>query len=69
VTPDPLSALTDGSQPVLVRVRKTGTRDLILPALSVILTLRGEVADVRDAYLAGLGEKTRYGFGCPVVPT
>jgi CRISPR-associated endoribonuclease Cas6 len=65
--PDSLSALTDGAKPVLVRVRKCGTRDLILPALSVILTLRGEAADLRDAYLGGLGEKTRYGFGCPVV--
>lgn len=65
--PDPLSARTDGAQPVLVRVRKSGTRDLILPALSVILTLCGDPADLRDAYLGGLGEKTRYGFGCPVV--
>lgn len=65
--PDPLSARTDGAQPVLVRVRKSGTRDLILPALSVILTLRGAAADLRDAYLGGLGEKTRYGFGCPMV--
>jgi hypothetical protein len=65
--PDPLSAHTDGANPVLVRVRKSGTRDLILPALSVILTLRGTAADVRDAYLGGLGEKTRYGFGCPMV--
>lgn len=65
--PDPLSARTDGAKPVLVRVRKSGTRDLILPALSVILTLRGAATDLRDAYLGGLGEKTRYGFGCPVV--
>jgi CRISPR-associated endoribonuclease Cas6 len=65
--PDSLSARTDGAEPVLVRVRKSGPRDLILPALSVILTLRGEPADLRDAYLGGLGEKTRYGFGCPVV--
>jgi CRISPR-associated endoribonuclease Cas6 len=65
--PDSLSARTDGAKPILVRVRKSGTRDLILPALSVILALRGEAADLRDAYLGGLGEKTRYGFGCPVV--
>lgn len=65
--PDPLSVRTDGAKPVLVRVRKSGTRDLILPALSVIVTLRGAAADLRDAYLGGLGEKTRYGFGCPVV--
>jgi hypothetical protein len=65
--PDSLSARTDGAEPILVRVRKSGTRDLILPALSVILTLRGDAADLRDAYLGGLGEKTRYGFGCPVV--
>jgi CRISPR-associated endoribonuclease Cas6 len=67
--PDSLSARTDGAEPILIRVRKSGPRDLILPALSVILTLRGEAADLRDAYLGGLGEKTRYGFGCPVVLT
>jgi hypothetical protein len=66
VTVDRLSALTDGAQPVLVRVRRTGTRDLILPALSATLTLRAPEHDLRDAFLAGLGEKTRYGFGCPI---
>lgn len=65
-TADRLSALTDGAQPVLVRVRRTGTRDLILPALSATLTLRAPERDLRDAFLAGLGEKTRYGFGCPI---
>ena len=64
---DRLSALTEGATPVLVRVRRSGVRDLILPALSAVLTLGGPAADLRDAYLAGLGEKTRYGFGCPVV--
>lgn len=62
---DRLSAATDGAAPHLVRVRRSGTRDLILPALSAVLTLIGRPADLRDAYLAGLGEKTRYGFGCP----
>ena len=66
VAQDRLSALTEGAAPVLVRVRRTGSRDLILPALSTVLTLSGRPADLRDAYLAGLGEKTRYGFGCPV---
>lgn len=66
VEQDRLSALTEGAEPVLVRVRRTGSRDLILPALSAVLTLNGPAADLRDAYLAGLGEKTRYGFGCPV---
>lgn len=66
VVQDRLSALTEGAAPVLVRVRRTGLRDLILPALSAVLTLSGTAADLRDAYLAGLGEKTRYGFGCPV---
>jgi CRISPR-associated endoribonuclease Cas6 len=67
VTPDRLSAATDGAQPVLVRVRKSRGRDLILPALSAVLTLHGKPSDLRDAYLSGLGEKTRYGFGCPLV--
>jgi len=67
VAQDRLSAMTDGAAPILVRVRKSGLRDLILPALSAILTLRGSAQDVRDGYLAGLGEKTRYGFGCPMV--
>lgn len=66
IAQDRLSAITDGAAPVLVRLRRTGTRDLILPALSTVLTLSGPAADLRDAYLAGLGEKTRYGFGCPV---
>lgn len=66
VTPDRLSALTDGAKPVLVRVRRSGGRDVILPALSATLTLRAPPHDLHDAYLAGLGEKTRYGFGCPV---
>ncbi len=65
VEQDRLSAVTDGAIPHLVRVRRSGTRDLILPALSAVLTLRGRPADLRDAFLAGLGEKTRYGFGCP----
>jgi CRISPR-associated endoribonuclease Cas6 len=65
VEQDRLSAATDGAAPMLVRVRRSGTRDLILPALSAVLTLCGKPADLRDAYLAGLGEKTRYGFGCP----
>jgi len=67
VAPDRLSAATDGARPILVRVRKSGGRDLILPALSAVLTLHGPPADLRDAYLGGLGEKTRYGFGCPLV--
>ena len=65
VEQDRLSAATDGAEPRLVRVRRSGARDLILPALSAVLTLVGRPADLRDAYLAGLGEKTRYGFGCP----
>lgn len=65
VAQDRLSAMTDGAEPKLIRVRRSGTRDLILPALSAVLTLCGKPADLRDAYLAGLGEKTRYGFGCP----
>ena len=65
VEQDRLSAITEGAIPHLVRVRRSGTRDLVLPALSAVLTLRGRSADLRDAFLAGLGEKTRYGFGCP----
>lgn len=67
VEQDRLSAMTEGARPVLVRVRRSGPRDIVLPALSAVLTLCGKASDLRDAYLAGLGEKTRYGFGCPTV--
>lgn len=66
VEQDRLAAVTEGVAPRLVRVRRSGTRDLILPALSTVLTLRAHPANLRDAFLAGLGEKTRYGFGCPM---
>ncbi len=64
--PDRLSVRTDGARPRLVRVRRAGTREIILPAHSVLMSLRGPTHDLHAAYYAGLGEKTRYGFGCPV---
>jgi CRISPR-associated endoribonuclease Cas6 len=62
---DPLSLATDGARPRIVSLRKAANRKVMVPAFSVQMTLRGTTDDLRAAYYAGLGEKTRYGFGCP----
>lgn len=65
---DPLT-LAVGVTKRLVHLRKAAAgRKVIVPAFSLPLTMRGEPADVRFAYLAGLGAKTRAGFGCPILP-
>lgn len=64
---DRLSVRVEATRPRLVRVRRSGTREVIFPAHAVLMTLSGSTQDLVDAYDAGLGEKTRYGFGCPTV--
>lgn len=64
-TVDRLTARTQGSKPVLVKVRKTNpTRDLIVAGLSFPMTLSGNTQDLNEALMGGIGAKTRYGFGC-----
>jgi hypothetical protein len=51
----------------LVRLRRLPDgRPLFVPAFAVPMTLRGDPADLRAAYLAGLGAKTHAGLGCPI---
>lgn len=60
---DPLSLAIDG-KPRIVSLRAAPNRRVTIPAFSMLLTLRGTTDDLRAAYFGGLGEKTRYGFGC-----
>jgi CRISPR-associated endoribonuclease Cas6 len=65
---DPLT-LAVGVTRRLVHLRKAPCgRKVILPAFSLPLTMRGDPQDLRFAYMAGLGAKTRAGFGCPILP-
>ncbi|MGH6815420.1 MAG: CRISPR-associated endoribonuclease Cas6 [Hyphomicrobiaceae bacterium] len=69
VAVDPLTLRTEGAAPRVVPVRRTpGRRDIYFPAFALPLTVRGRPEDIEAAYFAGLGEKTRYGFGCPILP-
>lgn len=69
VAVDPLTLWTNGAQPRIVPVRRTpGRKDIYFPAFALPLTVRGNPEDIEAAYFAGLGEKTRYGFGCPILP-
>ncbi len=63
---DPLTLSADGS-PVWVRTRRVGGRDISIPAFSTAMTVRGRPEDVAFVYYAGIGAKTRGGFGCPVL--
>ncbi len=63
---DPLTRAVDGRRR-LVPTRQAGSRRILIPAFSMPLTVRGRPDDVRFAYFAGLGAKTRGGFGCPVM--
>lgn len=62
---DPLSVATDGAKPRIISLRRSPGGRVTTPAFAVHMTLRGATEDLRTAYYAGLGEKTRYGFGCP----
>ena len=63
---DPLTLATEG-RAVPVALRKAGDRRILIPAFDMPLTLRGNPVDVAWAFYAGLGAKTRLGFGCPVL--
>lgn len=65
---DPLSAATDGTRKHLVHIRRFPSgQNMVLPGFILPMTLRGAAEDVRFAYLAGLGAKTRNGNGCPTL--
>ena len=64
---DPLTRAVDGHCR-LVSTRLVGKHRVMIPAFSMPLTIRGRADDIRYAYFAGLGAKTRGGFGCPVMP-
>jgi CRISPR/Cas system endoribonuclease Cas6 (RAMP superfamily) len=68
VTVDRLSLATYGDSPRRVNVRKARGKTVFLPAFQIPLTLEGPDRDIAAAFFAGLGEKTRYGFGCPCLP-
>lgn len=63
---DPITRIADG-KPRFVSTRKAGTRRILVPAFSLPMTVRGTPEDIRFAYYAGLGAKTRGGFGCPIL--
>lgn len=42
-------------------------KDMMMPAFRIPLHLDGAAEDLRFAYLAGFGAKTRAGFGCPTL--
>jgi CRISPR-associated endoribonuclease Cas6 len=63
---DPITRITDG-RPRFVSTRRSGERRILIPAFSTPMTVRGSPRDVRYAYYAGLGAKTRGGFGCPIL--
>ena len=61
---DPLTLATE-DRAVPVALRKTGDRRILIPAFNMPVTLRGNPDDLSWAFHAGLGAKTRQGFGCP----
>lgn len=63
---DALSRATAVKRKVSLRVDRSG-RKVFVPAFSTPMAVRGTPSDVRFAYLAGLGAKTRAGFGCPIL--
>ena len=63
---DPLTLATEG-RAVPVALRKSGDRRILIPAFDMPVTLRGNPDDLAWAFHAGLGAKTRQGFGCPAL--
>ena len=63
---DSLTLTTEG-RAVPVALRKSGERRILIPAFDMPLTLRGNPDDLTWAFHAGLGAKTRQGFGCPTL--
>lgn len=67
ISVDPLSAKTDGRRKHMIHYRKLANgRSFILPGYALPMRLQGDPEDVRFAYLAGFGSKTRAGNGCPI---
>ena len=65
---DRLSFAAYGTKPRIVTVRKSGSRTIRFPAFQLPMTIEGPHETLATAFFAGLGEKTRYGFGCPMLP-
>ena len=65
---DRLSLRADGAPRVVRYRRMSNGRDQMIDAFALPVFVRGSPDAVRFAYLAGLGAKTRVGFGCPIVP-
>ena len=65
---DRLSLRADGI-PRIVRYRRMKNgRDQMMRAFSLPISVKGAPEAIRFAYFAGLGAKTRVGFGCPILP-
>lgn len=60
---DRLTLLTE-STPRWMSFRQAGGRRIMLPGFRMPITLRGNPADIQFVLHAGLGAKTRQGFGC-----
>ena len=55
--------------PRVVRYRRMKNgRDQMISAFSLPISVIGSPEAIRFAYFAGLGAKTRVGFGCPILP-
>ena len=67
ISSDRLSMTTDLKKQLVHIRRLSNGKPLFHPAFSVPMTLRGRPEDVRFAFLAGVGAKTRAGFGCPIL--
>lgn len=64
---DKLTLMTQ-SQARWVRLRNQNGMDIKIPAFNMPVTLRGDSKDIDWIYHAGIGAKTRQGFGCPLMP-
>ena len=65
VAADPLYLRANPEHAVSVKIRRTaGGRDITVRGLEAPLAIEGSEEDLRLAWYAGIGEKTRYGFGC-----
>lgn len=67
ISVDSLSAMTDGRRKHMIHYRKMADgKSLILPGYALPMRLQGDPEDIRFAYLAGFGSKSRAGNGCPI---
>lgn len=65
---DRLSLRADGLPRVVRYRRMKNGRDQMINAFSLPVSVRGTPEAIRFAYFAGIGAKTRAGFGCPILP-